>query len=716
MRKTWGWVLVLCCVATTVEAETLRVPFYKLVPDRTVNLRCISGEYKAAIPIPERWAIKRAAISIGFVNSANLIPGRSQLVAKMNGHPFAQVRLNPTAPAGKLDVSIPVTFFESGYNNLSFHVAQHYTQNCEQFCAPDLWTNLNFSDSFIEIEYTLKPVPLKLSKISDFLFDPKLFPQGEVNIITEDLSSEIINIAGITASGIARRFDYRKVVFSTSKDIKPGYDNVLIGNRGFVEAFLKQKGVETKEIVAPFLKIMHLPNEKKEIDQSHALLVVSGPNLGHVKLAAETLANMTLPYPGTDEMEVKEFEMPDLSFYGGKQVLNPDKSYKLKTLNFNTHTFEGFSPGAVDISFRLPADFFIKPNNYATLTLNYSFGAGMRNDSVLNIKLNGKNVKVIHLKNISGDYIEGYKIEFPTYLFNFGTNTITLAPYLNPVAKECDLVMPENYFLTIFDNSTFYFPAMPSFVEMPKIELFMQDGFPFTRPPDGNGSMIYLANPDHSTIEAALNLMGLITQKNGYPLLGIKIGIDKIEDWMGDIIFLSDISSIPKDLLEQAPLKPAKMSVVPYPVAGGWEGESSMALSKQYSGIGQGMGAVMEFQSPYKRGRSVLLLTAASTSDLSTLCQALLDPTVRSQSTGDLVLVDLSSSDYKVTALSTGEKYITGNSGKVSMIDYYIYRYPSLYYIFFGLLILFISATLFIYLKSIRRGVRNEKEGDPNSE
>lgn len=708
----WKWVLVFCCLATTVDAEVIRVPFYKLAPAKTVNLRCTNGEYTTSIPIPERWAIKRATMSVSYVNSANLLGDRSQLVAKINGHPFAQARLNPNAPAGKMDVSIPITFFEAGYNSLSFQVAQHYTQNCEQFCAPDLWTNLNFSDSFMEIEYTLKPVPLMLSKISDFLFDSKLFPQGEVNIITEDLSPEIINIAGLTASGIARRFDYRKVFFSVSKDIKPGYDNVLLGKKDFVEAFLKRKGVETKEIVAPFLKIMYLPKEERETDQSHALLVISGHDLGHVRLAAETLANMTLPYPGTDEMEVKEFDMPDISFYGGKQVLTPDRSYKLKNLNFNTHTFEGFNPVPAEISFRLPADFFIKPNNYAALTLNFSFGAGMRNDSVLNIQLNDKNVKVIHLNNVSGDSIEGYKVELPTYLFKSGTNTITLVPYLNPIAKECDLIRPDSYFLTIFDNSTLFFPAMPSFVEMPKIELFMQDGFPFTRSPDGNGSMIYLTQSDNDTIEAALNLIGLVTQRNGYPLSGIKIGFDKLDAWKGDAIVLSDVSAIPKDLLEQAPLKPAKMSSVPYPVAGGWNGESAMALSKQFSGIGQGSGAIMEFQSPYKRGCSMLLLTAASTSDLSALSRALLDPGVRSQSTGDLVLVALSHNDYKVTALSAGEKYITRKSGKVSMIDYYIYLYPSLYYISFGLLILFISITLFYYLRNIRsrRSALNAKQ------
>ncbi len=358
----------------------------------------------------------------------------------------------------------------------------------------------------------------------------------------------------------------------------------------------------------------------------------------------------------------------------------------------------------MEITFRLPADFLIKQNQYAKMVLNFSYGAGMRGDSALNVMLNDKSVRVIHLNNINGDYIERYKIELPTYLFKPGSNTIKFAPVLNPLAKECDLLRQDGYFLTIFENSTFHFPAMPHFIEMPKLELFALDGFPFTRWPDGYESMIYLTQSNYDTVNAALNLIGLMTQKNGYPLFGAEITFKKPDNWDGELIILGDIKTIPEDFAINAPLKFAKESSIPYPVVRSWDAETSFAFSKQISGIGNNTGAVMEFESPYKKGRSVLLLTGASTKELSSLSQALLEPAVQVQMAGDLMLIDLAAPpDYRVKTISAGEKYYTGKSGKISAIEYHLFKYPYIYYISVALLVLVVSLILFYMLKRYRR-------------
>jgi len=49
--------------------------------------------------------------------------------------------------------------------------------------------------------------------------------------------------------------------------------------------------------------------------------------------------------------------------------------------------------------------------------------------------------------------------------------------------KLCDAVRTDGLFATIYENSTLVFPNMPHFVELPKIELFGLNGFPFTRWP-----------------------------------------------------------------------------------------------------------------------------------------------------------------------------------------------------------------------------------------
>ena len=703
---------VFCLFSTGVHAQVMKIPLYKLTPDTTVELKCIQGEYRLAIPIPERWKMKTAVLRLRYVNSSGLLKDKSQLVVRMNNTTIGQVKLNPLEPEGSVALPIPVALLKSDYNYLTFSAAQHYAAECEQFCSPNLWTTLNFFDSTLDVEYDLVPVSLQLSEISHFLFDPKIMPNGDVHIVTENLSSEAVTQAGVVASGVARKFDYRKVYFTLSNDIKPGQDNILIGNKKFIEAFLNRKGIDIK-VPGPFLKIMHLPVGKDAESRNYALLVVSGNTPDEIKIAAETLAHMSLPYPGTDELVVKDFKLPDIRLYSGRQVLTADKDYTFKTLEFGTTTFAGFNPASKHISFRLPADFLIKPNQYAKINLNFAYGAGMRNDSVMNISINDKVVRVVHLSNQNGENVEGYRIDLPTYLFKPGYNTIRFSPVMNPVARECDLLRPEGFFITLFENSTLFFPSMPHFVEMPKIELFLLDGFPITRWPDGYESMFYLTRADSDTVASALNVIGIISQKNGYPLFGTKISFEKPVKWKGEIIVIGDAKSIPQDFISGAPLKLGEKSVVPYPVIRDWESETSLAMSGQLSSIGPDLGIVMEFQSPYKTGRSVLQITGASTKEVLAASKAILEPAVQDQMKGDLILIDLNSSpDYRVKALSAGSNYYTGERGTFFMVEYYFYKYTYLNYILMSLIVLLLSIVLYYFLQKIRRK-RMHKEDAP---
>ena len=362
------WVLTLFFVLLTgreASAETLRIPLSKLAPTRTVDLKCIIAEHGMPIPIPDRWKVKKVTLSFDYVNSTGILAGKSRMMVKVNNYPVSQINLNPLAPEGSVKLSIPSHLFESGYNNLVFSVTQHYSIDCEQPCAADLWTTLKLDQAYIEIEYTLKQVPLKLTSLSDFLFDPKLMPSGEVNLVMENTSPELVTIAGIVSSGIAKRFDYKKVAFTTSTDIKPGRDNVIVGSKNFLQKFLQSKGLKPPQVAGPFLKVMHLPSPGASalpaaVDSSHALVVVSGADADQMKLAAETLAIVTAAFPNSDEMVVTEFRLPEIAKYGGKLVVTPEKKYSFKTLNFNTYMFKGINPSSKEITFRLPADTFMK--------------------------------------------------------------------------------------------------------------------------------------------------------------------------------------------------------------------------------------------------------------------------------------------------------------------------------------------------------------------
>jgi len=748
---------ILVYFNTVGVAKTIEVPLYKLSPTNVVDLKGREAQYSIKIPIAERWKVKEAILHLEYINSSVLLDKTSRLVIKLNGYALAQNKLSPVSPEGEVDILLPGRMLKSGYNDLTFYVCQNYAESlaCEDPFAPELWTTLKLDDSFLKVEYSLTPVPLRLSAISHFLFDSKIFPNGKVNFIIEKSSANMLKIASIIASGIALKFDYREIFFTVSSDIKSDSDNILIGNKKFVDEFLSQKDMKIDIPLEPFLKIAHLPVEeieekgekhiKKYVkDKKHTILIVSGENLKQLQLAAEAIENMasrSFPFPDTSETRVKNITLPTVYPYMGKLMLNPGFKYSFSDLNFDTNTFKGMRSGSEDLLFRLPTDLFIKPNQYANLYLHLVYGAGMRSDSSLNILLNGKYVRSVHLNDQNGAEFRDYKIAIPTYLFKRGYNKITFRAVLTPSnTGRCKLIQTENLFLTLFGDSSLYLPPMHHWVDLPRMELFFQDGFPFTRLPDGQETLFYLAKSDFKTLSATLNLIGLMTQKIGYPLFNLKFSFQKPQDWKGEMIVLGTVDSIPEDFRKLGPLKLLPVSLAPYPllknikgkpIVSKWEKFKNdflttihhkkvfpyvkMAFSQPLTGIGPNKGAVMEFQSPYETGRSILLLTAISSENLEKLSKVLLEQDVQSMAYGGLSLVDLTPPHYEVNSLRVGKKYYIGKLGHFTKIDLYLYSHFWLFFLLLILAILLLTLTVFYLLKKYRkRRIKNAEEDNSN--
>lgn len=691
-----GRILLSCAFvllgANAAWAEKFTLPLNKLIPVPMIELKCSSAVRIAYLPIPERWLIKSARVNVHYINSSSLLKDMSQLAIIVNDSKVGQTKLNPEFPENTLTLEIPPAILKADYNEIALQVAQHFKkEGCELPCSADLWTYINTNLSSIEIDYELKPVPANIHSAADFAFDPRIITENVVNIVMENNAPDTVTVAGIVTSGISRKFIYRPVSFTVSDAIVPGRDNVLIGKKEFVEQMMG--GYQTDlPVTEPMIKVLPLPyaSEGRVVhDPSHALFIVTGLTSEHLKMAAETMAIMNFPFPGSDEIRVREFRLPDVTMYSGKNIITTEKLHRFRSLDFKTHTFRGMQPAPGEITFRLPPDFMIKQNEYAKIDLNFAYGAGMRLDSALNILVNDTHVRAINLDKPTGDNISGYKVELPTYLFKPGTNVLKFVSILTPVAKECDIIQPESFFLTVFDNSTFYIPGMPHLIEMPQVELFMLNGFPLTRWPDGYESFILLSTKDKNTLEAALNVIGVITQKNGYPLFGVEMGYSIPPAWHGEILAMGAVDSIPADLMAAAPLKLGEVSQVSYPVnkAEGWEGGgTSYATVKETGRLSDKSGLVMEFESPFKEARTVVMLTANTTAGLLELSKAIADAGVQGQLKGNLSIIALNPPDYRVDSIGSGNRYLTGKKGEVSKLEYFVYNNPYLYYMIGGVL------------------------------
>ena len=140
-------------------------------------------------------------------------------------------------------------------------------------------------------------------------------------------------------------------------------------------------------------------------------------------------------------------------------------------------------------------------------------------------------------------------------------------------------------------------------------------------------------------------------------------------------------------------------------------GLDSIAFSKQKSELGDDYGLVMEYQSPVKKGRSVIVVTAQTGESLHSLGDALLDPGVQARMKGDMSLVRLDVPDYDVNSLSVGKKYSTGDKGNISLVDSFLYAHQYVLYSAIALIVLLLSWVGFRVLRRVH-GKRTDVGGE----
>lgn len=698
--------LMLLLSQTLAYAQVQELNLGKFTGRSNLTLRCTGDEQSLDFPVADRWNVKNVSMNLHYISSINLVGTRSQLVVKLNGMPIAQTKLLASAPDVLVQLKLPVDYLRTGYNRISFGVAQHAEyEGCEHYCAPDLWTTVDLQKSSLAFEVDERELAPNLSSIKK-IFDSKLIAQAKVHIVVDQADQESLKAAAVAASGISHHFDYQPVNYSVSDAIKPGMDNVLVGKRAFVERFAAlEKSSATDPERSGQLALMHLPIDQDKVDKQRALIVVTGATENAVKVAAQTLAAMDT-FPGIPSMDVEEFKVPFIRAYNGREMIQPKQEYTFKALNFATTTFRGVNSSSKDITFQIPPDMTVRPNFVTKLRLHLAYGAGMRTTSAINILVNDTIVRAVSLNKPEGGVYNNYEIEIPTRIFQPGLNRITFQTELHPPLKECDLAMLGNLFVTVFEDSSLTFPDMPRYVEMPKLELFALSGFPFTRWSDGSDSRFVLVEKNPETMNAAFNMIGLISQRSGFPMFNLDIGTTIPGQFQGDLVLFGSPDAISSALQGvELPFMKQK-STVTYQIVHDWATSPVYVQNVQSGGLGSKQGYLYEFESPYQAGRSVLAVAAQDGDSLNQLTQTLLQSRNQVLLKGGLALVDFSAEDDDAVTVKTypGLKtYTTNKTGSESWINSFLHKYPWTFYIVVAILTIVIFTLLALALRRFRR-------------
>ena len=698
---------------TGVNIKTYNFPLMDFMPHpKPIVLRKANDQHALYFPVSNRIDVTYAELRLKFTNSISLLQDRSQLRIKLNDITVAQLPLRADQPQVDVVVELPAELITSGFNNLTIWVAQHYTLECEDPAAPELWTEIDTFNSELKLTGQLQPIDIMLSELDQVMGPAIGNPQSYRILMPEQFDENHVATGALIAESIGLRHFYRSPLFmSGTAQTAPvadfdstisnefsgldqatlsGSDNVLFGTRDELKPYLSSDVLS--EIKDAFIGIFPLPSDPK-----YFVLVVSGTTKEELKRAATALNFSNFPYTDSKTSLIKATDIPANSRFGRKQFIKTDRLYTLEELGLETSTVQGSGYHEFDLIFELPADFYAAEDATVNLKLDFSYGARMRDDSILNVKLNNAFERVIALRDPNGAVFKGYEITIPLRAFNPGRNQIRFEPALIPsVGGECIAVNDRNLQFTLYGSSIIKFPFATTYVGLPDLNLFSNTVFPYRRHGQAEPMTVSVLSNDHDTIAATWTLMAKFAQVADGPVMNAEFLYSLPADDR-EIIVVSPFDKLDEEMMKAAPIQLNGSGSYSYPVSETLEGQKVETgfLAQLPNLFGnkkeepetlplkarikqninpQAHGVAMAFQSPYSKERSITVFTAETGEKLHRYMEAIVQPNLWSKLSGDVALwTDESKS---VNTQSIGKKFYIGDAGLRDKTRYQISDNP----------------------------------------
>ncbi|MEW5839033.1 MAG: cellulose biosynthesis cyclic di-GMP-binding regulatory protein BcsB [Pseudomonadota bacterium] len=531
-----------------------------------MELRGSAAEASFNLPVSPRLHIHDAALDFTYTNSISLIP-RSLLAVTLDKRILAQYPLKASMPDNTALVSLPAKNLFPGYRALGFRAAQHYTDDCEDGFAPELFTQIDRSQSVLRIKATPAPIQTSLARLGD-VFDSRLWiKQFAVNIVAaeQSASSELLEAASLSAQGVALRLDFvpMRVSFSYAKRAEanqqgmpkvtpssvktnfPGFspppgneDVILVGTKESLTPYLAESTL--KRINSGYIGIFQADNQP-----SRAILVISGTNAAEVKKAAGFFSLRDMAFPERSEVTIEDLRLPE-NYQRAMNSVCPHKGcIYFSEFGFRNTTMRGMYPKPAELTFWAFPQMFGPQQLDFNARINFAYGAGFDKKSALNVILNGQFVQAIHLGNIAGEQFRGASIKIPVAALQDGRNVLSFLPTMIGLGQggRCVPIFTEHLFVSILENSTIELPPMDGFMRLPDLNLFSRAGLPYTLKSDAYGSKLLLLDNSEPTLSAALTLLGKLAQVTEKTLTGIQLFSDQTT--ANDVRHLLVVGAVP---------------------------------------------------------------------------------------------------------------------------------------------------------------------------
>ena len=600
-----------------------RLPLAALRADQgSIRLNGAKATESISFAVAPQADVQSARLILRHVSGRAQQDTKAQLRLAMNGAFIAQVDSVTERAAAINEIVLDPETLVSGFNTLRIDAVQRYTYGCQDPDAAELWTDIDTSRSYVEIIFARRPFGGSLADVGA-LVSAGVGGVDDLGIMVAsgEMKTDTLRWGTLASQAVANRLGYRlpriaRIDPASMASSATGMDVIAIGTPEQLSAIAPAalaglKGEQSWLSIGP-----------SPADPTRFLIIVSGRTPAAIDGALRALAADDFPLSDTSSVALTPDQVPQGALLSKKRPLRSDAKYTFRDLGLGDTSVLGLEHGDATLAFSLPADVHFRAKSEVQLALDFAYGAGLDDKSVINILVNGTFQRAVRMTNPDGEGTPGYHVPLSTDSFRPGYNKIEFKVELSsPTEGECAARSTRHLAFILKDTSTMTLPAADHFVELPNLALLSEAGFPYAGL-ESEPFAIRAVDSGSETAAAVWTLGAKLGQLHGTLFSDIDFGIG---------LDLPDANTI------IVGARPQLRGFLPAQVNMSDNGPDGFQRDLNLVDLGDN-GLLIEGQSPKYPGRLATLLTAESGSQLLASARSLVRPSHWSQIKGGAVV------------------------------------------------------------------------------
>lgn len=664
--------------------------------------------------------VSKALLNLTYTPSPSLLPVTSQLKVYLNDELMGVLPVTKEQLGQKVTAQVAVDpLYITDFNRVRLEFIGHYRDVCENPANNTVWLDVA-RNSTLDLTYQSLKVRNDLSHFPVPFFDSRdNRPLNLPMIFASSPSLQKLQAAGIIASWFGAKAGWRGQTFPVLYNSLPDRNAIVFATNDNRPDFLR----DHPPVKAPTVEMIDHPT-----NPYMKLLVVFGRDDKDLLQAAQGISAGNILFRG-DSVTVNEVT-PLLARapYDAPNWVRTDRPVtfgELKTYEQQLQS-TGLEPASINLSLNLPPDLYLMRSTGIDMDLKYRYTMPpVKDSSRMDISLNNQflqsfslnstqdvNKLMLRLPILQGLLDGKNDVSIPALRLGAMNQLRFDFQYTNPMpggtVDNCVTFQPVQNHVVIGDDSTIDFSHYYHFLPMPDLRTFANAGFPFTRMADLSDTVIVMPKtPSEAQVSTLLNAVGVIGGQTG--LAGAKMTIvdegGQIQDKDADLLLIGSIPQKLKDDKHIDLLVDATQSWVKTPLRHNDLPSIYLDTDDRQASVQTGitssgpMAAVVGFESPYHKQRSVVALLADSATGYNLLNNALNDSGKRAAMFGSVSVIRESG----VSSLRVGDIYYVGHLPWFERVWFALSNHPVLLAIFAAISIVLLAWVLWRLLRIISR-------------